>query len=122
MLIRYKASYEKIAMGLLSFMPQEKELKQLLKTMKQYEENDDWKLYLWREGDDIIGIAGIYYCDDQNAELTHICVNPSHRHLGIGRKIVQSLTKFVDDVRIIPNEQTKGFFDRCLNVVGNESL
>ncbi|HWO97501.1 MAG TPA: N-acetyltransferase, partial [Bacillus sp. (in: firmicutes)] len=33
MLIRYKKNYEKIAMGLLSFMPTEKDLKALQKTM-----------------------------------------------------------------------------------------
>ncbi len=34
MLVRYKKAYEKIAMGLLSFMPNEKELKKLQQTMK----------------------------------------------------------------------------------------
>ena len=40
MLIRYKKSMEKIAMGLLSFMPEEKDVKKLTVTMKAYEEND----------------------------------------------------------------------------------
>ena len=33
MLIKYKKTSKKIAMGLLSFMPSERELKKLLKTM-----------------------------------------------------------------------------------------
>lgn len=37
MLIRFKKSYEKIAMGLLSFMPTEKDVKTLQLTMKDYE-------------------------------------------------------------------------------------
>ena len=37
MLIRYKKTFEKIAMGLLSFMPNEKDLKKLQQTMKEYE-------------------------------------------------------------------------------------
>ena len=37
MLIRYKKIFEKIAMGLLSFMPSEKDLKKLQLTIKQYE-------------------------------------------------------------------------------------
>ena len=37
MLIRFKKSYEKIAMGLLSFMPTEKDVKTLQLTMKEYE-------------------------------------------------------------------------------------
>jgi riboflavin biosynthesis RibT protein len=123
MLIRYKSAYEKIAMGLLSFMPQEKELSQLLKTMKQYEENDNRKLFLWKEEEDFIGIAGLYISEDDKAQLTHICVVPSHRHLGIGKKILDALPNALKamNATLVPNEQTKSFYDRCLNVVENES-
>ncbi len=48
MLIRYKKTFEKIAMGLLSFMPSEKDLKKLQRTMKQYETEEDWQLFLWK--------------------------------------------------------------------------
>lgn len=41
MLIRYKRSFEKIAMGLLSFMPGEKDVKQLQQTIKSYEMDED---------------------------------------------------------------------------------
>ena len=34
MLVRYKKSLEKIAMGLLSFMPQEKDVKRLMETIQ----------------------------------------------------------------------------------------
>jgi riboflavin biosynthesis RibT protein len=123
MLIRYKRAYEKIAMGLLSFMPQEKELKQLLKTMKQYEESDDWKLFLWKEEEDIIGIAGVYFCDEESAQLTHICVNPSHRHLGIGQKIVEALQHTLKNQKVlVANEQTQTFFNRCTDTANNESI
>lgn len=45
MLIRYKKSFEKIAMGLLSFMPNEKDLKQLQQTIKDYETDTDRQLF-----------------------------------------------------------------------------
>lgn len=48
MLIRYKKSFEKIAMGLLSFMPNEKDLKQLQQTIKDYETDTDRQLFLWK--------------------------------------------------------------------------
>ncbi|MCZ2970858.1 GNAT family N-acetyltransferase RibT, partial [Acinetobacter baumannii] len=54
MLIRFKKSYEKIAMGLLSFMPTEKDVKTLQLTMKEYEAKDDWQLYLWKENEDFV--------------------------------------------------------------------
>ncbi|PXW88704.1 hypothetical protein DFR56_103209 [Pseudogracilibacillus auburnensis] len=41
MLIRYKKNQEKIAMGLLSFMPVEKDVKLLQQTMKEYEDNQN---------------------------------------------------------------------------------
>ena len=38
-LTKYMKAYEKIAMGLLSFMPKERDLKILQQTLKTYEEN-----------------------------------------------------------------------------------
>jgi len=39
MLIRYKKSLEKIAMGLLSFMPEQKDVKKLQQIIHEYEKN-----------------------------------------------------------------------------------
>ena len=60
--------FEKIAMGLMSFMPQEKDLKKLQETIKQYETNENWHLYLWKEDEDIVGIIGIVIEDEQTAK------------------------------------------------------
>lgn len=113
MLIRYKKNFEKIAMGLLSFMPAEKDLKKLQQTMKQYENEEDWHLFLWKEEDDIIGIIGISAKDDKEMEIQHICVNPSHRQQGIGKKMVRALKEAMLDQLIVPTEQTAAFFDKC---------
>jgi riboflavin biosynthesis RibT protein len=112
MLIRYKKNFEKIAMGLLSFMPTEKDLKKLQQTMKQYENEENWELFLWKE-EDIIGIIGISSNDSQNIEIQHICVNPSHRHQGIGKKMVKALKETLPTKNIIPTEQTAAFFEKC---------
>ncbi|MBM7661164.1 riboflavin biosynthesis RibT protein [Bacillus mesophilus] len=112
MLIRYKKNFEKIAMGLLSFMPTEKELKKLQQSMKQYESEENWQLFLWKE-EDIIGIVGVSSIDESNLEIHHICVNPSHRHQGIGKKMVRALKEMLPDKTIIPTEQTAAFFERC---------
>lgn len=113
MLIRYKKNYEKIAMGLLSFMPTEKDLKKLQQTMKSYETEEDWQLFLWKE-DDIIGIIGVKEQSDQSVELQHVCVNPSHRGQGIGKKMVDSLKSFLgEDAEIVPNEHTATFLAKC---------
>jgi riboflavin biosynthesis RibT protein len=113
MLIRYKKTFEKIAMGLLSFMPSEKDLKKLQLTMKEYETDDKWQLFLWRE-EDIIGLLGVLFHEDQNTlEIQHISVNPSHRHQGIGKKMVKALMEMYADKKIIPNENTASFVEKC---------
>ncbi|RST73925.1 GNAT family N-acetyltransferase [Siminovitchia acidinfaciens] len=113
MLIRYKKAFEKIAMGLLSFMPNEKDLKKLQQTMKQYEEGDSWQLYLWKAEDDIIGLIGSVI-DEDSIEIQHICVTPSHRHEGIGKSMVKALKQLHSNKSVHPNEDTAAFFEKCL--------
>ena len=59
MLIRYKKTYEKIAMGLLSYMPGEHSVKALQETIHNYETDENWQLYLWKKDEDFIGLLGI---------------------------------------------------------------
>lgn len=113
MLIRYKKTFEKIAMGLLSFMPNEKDLKKLQQTMKQYETEVHWQLFLWKE-EDIIGLLGIINEDD-TLQIQHISVNPSHRHHGIGKKMVVALQEMYPEKQIKPHEITAPFIEKCIN-------
>jgi riboflavin biosynthesis RibT protein len=112
MLIRYKKMFEKIAMGLLSFMPSEKDLKKLQQTMKQYETDEDWQLFLWKD-EDIIGLIGIMFNTENSLEIQHISVNPSYRSQGIGKKMVESLRDLYPDKRILSNENTSCFIEKC---------
>ncbi|WP_203361846.1 GNAT family N-acetyltransferase [Bacillus sp. REN10] len=111
MLIRYKKSFEKIAMGLLSFMPEEKEIKKLQQTIKSYEEKDDWQLYLWKD-EEIIGALGTKE-QGGTIEIQHICVNPSYRMEGIGKSMVKELKEMHADKKIVPNSSTSKFFHKC---------
>lgn len=112
MLIRFKKSFEKIAMGLLSFMPTEKDLKQLQQTMKQYETDDDWQLFLWKKVD-IIGAIGVVFKDGDIVEIGHISVNPSHRHQGIGKQMVTAITELYKNKTVISNDHTVAFIEKC---------
>ncbi|MFB6465944.1 GNAT family N-acetyltransferase [Cytobacillus sp. Hz8] len=112
MLIRYKKSFEKIAMGLMSFMPNEKDLKRLQQTIKQYEESEAWQLFLWKEDDDIIGLIGVQIKSNE-IEIYHISVNPSHRHQGIGRQMVKELDELYPDKLLHANEEIALFFEKC---------
>ncbi|WP_026585291.1 GNAT family N-acetyltransferase [Bacillus sp. J33] len=112
MLIRYKKSFEKIAMGLLSFMPNEKDLKRLQQTMKQYETEENWQLFLWKEGEDIIGLVGVT-ASDSTMEIQHISVNPSHRHQGIGKTMIKALDELYPGKTLTATEETESFLNKC---------
>ncbi|MBM7569775.1 GNAT family N-acetyltransferase [Aquibacillus albus] len=112
MLIRYKKTFEKIAMGLLSFMPEEKDVKKLQHTIKEYETNPNWFLFLWKE-EDILGAIGLQLEDD-TITIQHITVNPSHRNMGIGTKMVHAVKElYKDKYQVCSNENTKNFLDKC---------
>lgn len=112
MLIRYKKTFEKIAMGLLSFMPNEKDLKKLQHTMKQYETEESWQLFLWKE-EDIIGLIGIVFMNADQLQIQHISVNPSHRQQGVGKRMVRALQEMFSDKEITSCEETAGFVEKC---------
>ncbi|RSL32044.1 N-acetyltransferase [Salibacterium salarium] len=113
MFIKFKSAYKKIAMGLLSYMPEEKEVKKLQETMNTYENEDQWQLYLWKEKEDIIGVMGLYFFEEGSAKLKHICVNPSYRDEGIGRKMVLTMQERLDG-ELIGCEETTDFLGTCM--------
>src|SRR5690625_7640248 len=116
MLIRYKKNQEKIAMGLLSFMPEEKDVKLLQHTMKEYESNPEWHLYLWKEDDDVVGAIGLKIKDDLNVIIQHISVNPSYRNMGIGKKMVEEIDKmYGEKYDVCAGEETQDICQKSTN-------
>jgi riboflavin biosynthesis RibT protein len=113
MLTRYRKMFKKIAMGLLSFMPNEKDLQKLLQTIQQYETEKECQLFLWKEGERIIGLIGFSLEGNHLIKIKHISVNPSHRGQGIGKKMVTALKALYPDIPCIPDENTAAFYDKC---------
>jgi riboflavin biosynthesis RibT protein len=105
--------FDKIAMGLLSFMPNQKDLQKLQMTMNQYKTEQEHQLYLWKEEEGIIGLVGVLFVDQHLIQIKHISVSPSHRGNGIGKKMVKSLKELHPDFRFIPDEYTAAFFNKC---------
>ncbi|MFC6274762.1 N-acetyltransferase [Levilactobacillus tangyuanensis] len=59
MLLKYRSDYQKIAMGLLSLLPNFKDWDRLQAELTWYLSGDDRTLYLWKdEHDDFAGIIG----------------------------------------------------------------
>ena len=80
MLVKYKNDYEKIAMGLLSFVPDLKPLDHLQTEMALYQNDPEYLLYLWRPADsqDFAGVVGIQRSQDIIL-VRHISLMPSER-------------------------------------------
>lgn len=112
MLVKYKKSYEKFAMGLLSFMPTEKDIKKLQQTMKSYENDENMHLFLWKD-EEIIGLIGVQAVEGREFIIQHISVNPSFRHQGVGKQMVKALKGLYPDKEFRPNEFTASFMDKC---------
>lgn len=113
MLIKYKKSYEKIAMGLLSFMPGQRELRTLRETIQTYEINPDWQLYLWKKEEDFVGLIGIKITEDSFTVL-HASVNPSHRGEGIGHTLIEKAQQLMEPRKMRATEETEMFLAKCL--------
>ncbi len=111
MLVRYKKALEKIAMGLLSFMPHEKDVKHLMETIHKYEQEDTWHLFLWKKDEEYIGIVGIIV-ENNEATIQHITVIPSHRGEGIAFAMLRELSRQFD--KLLANETTAPFIQKCL--------
>lgn len=111
-LIKYKNSHEKIAMDLLSFMPSEQNLATVQKTLKRYEENRGWQLYLCKQGNDYIGIIGIEL-KKYTFEVHHICVSPAFQGEGAGHGIVQQILQLYEPLALCATTETKEFLAKC---------
>lgn len=113
MLVKYKKTCEKIAMGLLGLMPNERKVKKLQTLIQVYEEKPEKQLYLWKEDEDYIGLLGVEMETDQ-VVIRHIAVTPSHRGEGLGHEMIEHIGHLVEprEVELTP-EAEKLCFTVC---------
>ena len=116
MLVRYKKALEKIAMGLISLMPQEKDIKRLMETMHHYEQEDNWVLYIWKKDEEYVGIVGVVV-EDTIATIQHITVIPSYRGEGVALEMLQELRDLGHYETIQPNDETEPFIQKCIPIL-----
>lgn len=107
MLLDYKNDYEKISMGLLSFVPDLKDVSRLQDEMDWYQSKEDHKLYLWKseETQDIIAVIGVELGSDM-VLLRHIAINPSFRNEGISYKILEALEHRFPEKKVMGTLET----------------
>ncbi|MFF2176772.1 GNAT family N-acetyltransferase [Lysinibacillus sp. NPDC058147] len=121
MLIRYKKAFEKIAMGLLSFMPNEKDIKKLTETINSYENNDNWVLYLWKKNDEYVGIVGLVTDSNNIATIQHVSVVPSYRGEGVAKEMLQEVAELGRYESVRATEETRNFVQKCINCIDEEA-
>ncbi|MGJ9384886.1 N-acetyltransferase [Salipaludibacillus neizhouensis] len=112
MLVSYKKEHEKIAMGLLSFMPGEKSIKKIQKVIDKYTKSETLKLYLWRtEANQFVGVIGVEE-DNEDVYLRDLTVDPSHRNEGLALTMVQAMEDKYS-VYLIGLKHTDHFLKHC---------
>lgn len=103
MLYKYKGDYEKIAMGLLSFIPDLKEIANLQTEIEWYEGDTDRILYLWKnENGDFTGIVGTEINDDF-IMVRHISVTPAERNQGVSFLMLDELAALYPEKKLMGN-------------------
>ena len=120
MLIRYKKTMEKIAMGLLSFMPQHKEIKNLMETIQQYDQLENWQLYLLKRNEEYIGAIGVIV-ENQVAIIQHVTVIPSYRGEGVGKEMICQLHQLGSFEAIQSSNNEDPFIQKCMKEINEQS-
>ncbi|WP_416352975.1 N-acetyltransferase [Agrilactobacillus fermenti] len=106
MLVKYKRSYEKIAMGFLSFIPDLKDLNTLNNEITLYQDDDSHELYLWKnESDDFSGIVGLEV-EDKYIVIRQISLSPSERGEGNSLAILDEVHALYPDHKMMGSFET----------------
>lgn len=107
MLIPYNGDYEKITMGLISYIPDLKDPERLSEELSLYEEDPSRDIYLWQseETKNLIAMVGIEEEEDIIL-LRHIAIDPSFRNEGLTYLLLDHLAEKVNGKRIVGTLET----------------
>jgi len=101
MLVKYRKDYEKVAMGLLSFIPDFKEIAHLQTEMQWYQATNNHQLLLWRQADgDFCGIIGIEIGSDFIL-VHHASLSPEERHSQNQQQMLNELAALYPKQRVM---------------------
>lgn len=101
MLYKYKDSYKKIAMGLLSFIPDLKDISHLQTELDWYQKDASRFLYLWKnENGDFSGVVGFELVNKQ-VIVRHIALSPAERNEGVTYKILDELATLYPEAKMM---------------------
>lgn len=100
MLIQYKKDYEKIAMGLLSYLPDFKNIENLKEEISLNQEDNDFVLFLYRnKQNNIVGVLGAQITADFIV-VRYLSLAPGFREISYEKDIFDELKNEYPDKRI----------------------
>lgn len=107
MLIQFNSDYEKISMGLLSFIEDFKDPARLQEEIERYKTSEERDLFLWQseETGNLIGLIGIEKENDYIL-LRHISIDPSFRNEGISYRMLEALNERYPNNNIVSTLET----------------
>lgn len=107
MLIQFNSDYEKISMGLLSFIEDFKDPARLQEEIERYKISEERDLFLWQseETGNLIGLVGIEKENDYIL-LRHISIDPSFRNEGISYRMLEALNERYPNNNIVSTLET----------------
>lgn len=100
MLIQYKKDYEKIAMGLLSYLPDFSNLNNLKDEMRLNQKDNDFQLYLYRNQEaNIVGVVGTQVEKDF-VVIRYLSFAPGYREEKYQKRLLEELQENFPEKRI----------------------
>ena len=112
MLYKYKDSYKKIAMGLLSFIPDLKDISHLQTELDWYQKDASRFLYLWKnENGDFSGVVGFELVNKQ-VIVRHIALSPAERNEGVTYKILDELATLYPEAKMMGSLEIAGIITK----------
>ena len=106
MLVSFNSDYEKITMGLFSYISDLKDPSRLEEELDWYNAQDNRQIYLWQseETENLIGLVGVE--EEDIVLLRHIAVDPSFRNEGLTYRMLDELQKKYDSKNIVATLDT----------------
>ncbi|WPP08375.1 N-acetyltransferase [Pediococcus inopinatus] len=106
MLVKYRDSFQKIVMGLLSFIPGLKDIDRINQELDWYAASNDRNLYLQKnEAGDFIGLVGVEK-QDQYLMVHHLAFIPQQQTQANEQEIFDSLAKNFPDLQMMGTLET----------------
>ncbi|GEN94973.1 hypothetical protein [Pediococcus ethanolidurans] len=106
MLVKYRDSFQKIVMGLLSFIPDLKDIDRINHELEWYAATDDRNLYLQKNEDgDFIGLVGVEK-QDKYLMIHHLAFIPQQQTKENENQIFNSLADYYPDLQMMGTIET----------------